>query len=691
MPLLASRGMQAALARLRRTRGATLADVRPHLLLVALLGIAATVRALLASRVPTPWIFVDELVHSDLARSLQEEGRFLVRDRHVTVSFVYPALIAPAWEAGSMATTYALAKTINAVAMSLAAIPVYVWGRRFLSERGALVAAALTLCLPLFVLTGTLMTENAFLPLFLLALLAAAVALEQPTLARQALLVGAVALTVATRIQGLLLLPIMATAILVYSRRRLRAFWPVAAATAAAALAYLLLKVAEGRSLFALGVYAGVRRADYSAGDQARWLAYTAGELVLALGVVPLCALAVCLAAARRAEAAERAFLAVASAAVGWSLVLGALAGSWEPTGLKERYVVHAAPVAFLSLVLWVERGAPRPRWLARLVAAAAVTLVAALPLRTLFGEPSLPGNAFGLIPFFRLAEATGSVAAVRALLAAAAVAAAASFLLVPRRLAVLLPAGVGVFLLVSSIPVFTTYRGEARAALDRAEYGDDPSWVDERAGRDAKVVFLNTANFEIETLQGRIVEHFGPVWTAEFWNRSVRGVVSLGLQEPAPLPQETTTLDWATGKVVGLRTRFVLARPRFRVEGRSLGRRGDLELVRTQGPVRLRSVTEAVDADGWTAGYAAYSVWTRPGPVRVEVQAASGPAIVVLGTLAVRAGGGATVARQSRRVRIAAPGGVVEVTPPPPPFRIEVHVQGDRPRARIGFRLARP
>jgi asparagine N-glycosylation enzyme membrane subunit Stt3 len=64
------------------------------------------------------------------------------------VSYLYPVLIAPAWLAGSMHTTYLLAKAINAVLMSLVAIPVYLWGSRTAPRSYALVAAALTLLLP---------------------------------------------------------------------------------------------------------------------------------------------------------------------------------------------------------------------------------------------------------------------------------------------------------------------------------------------------------------------------------------------------------------------------------------------------------------------------------------------------------------------------------------------------------------
>lgn len=663
-----------------------LVDRRSVVLLSSLVALAALVRALLATRIPTPWIFVDELVHSDLARSLQEQGDYLVRGRHVTISFVYPTLIAPAWAAGAMSTTYGIARAINAVVMSVAAVPVYLWGRRFLSPRGALAAAALTLCLPVFVLTGTLMTENAFLPAFLVALYAIGLALEEPTLGRQAFVAAAIALAVATRVQGLLLLPILVSALLVDAAlarhgRRLVAFWPLGAAVGGAALAYVLAKVAAGSSVFALGVYEGVRTAGYSAGAQAKWFAYSAGELALALGVVPLLALAVVLARAREAEVEERAFLTLAGPAVVWSLALGAVSAAWEPQGLKERYMIHAAPLAFLGLVLWVEHGARRPRW-ALAVAGAAVALVAVLPLRTLFAEPSLPGNAFGLIPFLRLAHRIGSVGVTRVLVGVGAAVAVSLFLFVPRRWAWALPGAVAIFLLVSTVPVFTFYRSEARAARDRGQYHGEPSWIDEAAGRDARVVFLNTANFEAETLEGRILEAFEPVWEAEFWNRSFRGVVSLGVQEPAPLPQDSTVLDWATGRIVGLRSRYVLARPRFHVAGRSLGRRGDLELFRTDGQVRLAWAIEGVDADGRTSGHSAFSGWTRTAVMRVYVSA--GPALVLAGTLEPRPGGGARIARQTAERTIREGGGIVDLRLPPPPYRVDVIVPNRA--ARVEF-----
>ena len=56
---------------------------------------------------PTPWIMVDELIYSEMAKSFASSGHFLVRDAPSdVVSVAYPALISPAWWLHPMSTTY---------------------------------------------------------------------------------------------------------------------------------------------------------------------------------------------------------------------------------------------------------------------------------------------------------------------------------------------------------------------------------------------------------------------------------------------------------------------------------------------------------------------------------------------------------------------------------------------------------
>jgi hypothetical protein len=213
-----------------RPREATLARVRaiPVWLWIAGLVVVSTgIRYALGRRMAAPWIMVDELIYSELAKSFAASGHFLVRD-HATAAYgvVYPALISPAWAIfDSVPHAYAAAKAINSALMSLAAVPAYLLARRVLSRPFALGAALLTVAIPSMVYTGTLMSENAFYPIFLLAALALVAWLERPTPLNTALLLGACALAFLTRAQAIALLPPILTApLLVSGRRALREY-----------------------------------------------------------------------------------------------------------------------------------------------------------------------------------------------------------------------------------------------------------------------------------------------------------------------------------------------------------------------------------------------------------------------------------------------------------------------------------
>src|ERR671931_2335603 len=131
---------------------------------------------------------VDELVYSELAKSFEATGHFLVRgEHHGAYGFVYPAVIAPAWKLfSSVPDAYAGAKVIGSVAMSLTVLPAYFLARRVLRPGPSLFAAVLAVAVPSMLYTGTLMTETVFYPLFVCVALALVLALEQPTLWRQA-------------------------------------------------------------------------------------------------------------------------------------------------------------------------------------------------------------------------------------------------------------------------------------------------------------------------------------------------------------------------------------------------------------------------------------------------------------------------------------------------------------------------
>jgi hypothetical protein len=546
---------------------------------VAAVAVVVAARIWLAARVETPWILIDELLYASLAESIASEGRLAVRGEPMATSVLYPLLVAPAWLAREMETTVLLAKAINVVAMSAAAVPVYLWTRRLAGARAALAAAGLTLLLPGLAYATALMTENLFFPLFVAAAYALARALEVPSTGRWLLVLALAAAAVGTRPQGLVLGPVLVAAALLFAalerrREELRRALPWAALPVAG-----LVLVWAGAPLpfVDVGPYRGALEAAYDPGEVARWAAYNAGALALAAGILPATAFLVL--AGRAATRADRAFVAAAGASIAGLVLLAGATSTLDPPGIRERYAFHAAPLLLIALAVWLARGAPRGR-LAAAAALVPVLLVAALPLRTIFGSGSFLGDGFSLIAFWRLARVLpGDVTAAKAILVAGAVAAAAAFLLTPRGAArTVLPAAVALYLGASSAAVLATVRSQALGASLQSGQHERPGWIDDAVGRDAEVVFLS--------VRPTHPAEWMPVWRAELWNRSLGAVVAAGAAEPSPLLQRVADLA-PDGRIADL-PQHVLVGEGVEVDGDEIARSGPLRLVRVESPVRV-------------------------------------------------------------------------------------------------------
>ena len=80
--------------------------------LTGIVVVSAAVRIALGRHMVAPWIMVDELIYSELAKSFAEHGRFLVRGEPSTgYGFVYPVMIAPAWRLLSRTETTSPGRT----------------------------------------------------------------------------------------------------------------------------------------------------------------------------------------------------------------------------------------------------------------------------------------------------------------------------------------------------------------------------------------------------------------------------------------------------------------------------------------------------------------------------------------------------------------------------------------------------
>src|SRR5262249_60400972 len=136
--------------RVARTEGGAAAPGRSRAVAVpawlwlgGIVVVSAAIRIAVGHRMVAPWIMIDEVVYSELAKSFAAHGSFDVRGvpSH-GYGFVYPVLIAPAYRLfASIPQAYAAVKAINAVAMSLAAVPAYLLARRLLAPGLSLVVA----------------------------------------------------------------------------------------------------------------------------------------------------------------------------------------------------------------------------------------------------------------------------------------------------------------------------------------------------------------------------------------------------------------------------------------------------------------------------------------------------------------------------------------------------------------------
>ena len=320
-----------------------------------------------------PFIMVDELIYSELGRSLAAGDGFQVRGAPASgFSLVYPILISPAYALfDSLPEAYAAVKTINALLMSLTAIPVYLLARRLVAPPLSLVAALLAVALPSLAYTGTVMTENIFYPLFVTAALVFVLVLERPTPARQVGLLALVGVLFATRVQAVAFVPAIVAAPFLLAllgklplRSTLKRFRLLYALLAGGALLVLIAQVARGRSLSdLLGAYSIVGERSYDPETVARFFLYHLAELDLYLGVIPFAAFLLLTALARRSDPILAPFLAAGIAlTVSVLLVVAAFASEFA-NRIQERNTFVVAPFFLIALVVWVDRGLPRPRW----------------------------------------------------------------------------------------------------------------------------------------------------------------------------------------------------------------------------------------------------------------------------------------------------------------------------------------
>jgi Dolichyl-phosphate-mannose-protein mannosyltransferase len=629
-----------------RTRALELVRAVPMWAWVAgLVVVSAGIRYALARRIVAPWIMVDELVYSELAKSFADAGRFLLRGEHTAAyGLVYPALLSPAWALFErIPQAYAAAKAINSVVVSLAAVPAYLLARRVCSRPYAFAAAVLAMSVPTLLFAGMLMTENAFYPAFLLAALAMVLWLERPDLRRTLFLFGAFVLAYLTRAQAVAILPAVATApFLVSGRRALREFRWFFAAGAAAVLLVVVVQLARGASIFGVfGAYEVAGHAGYTAGEVVRWWLYHWEELILSLGVVPFVALVVLAVTMRGRPRSERAFLAAAVTLSFWLVLEVAAFASEQSLRVEERNMFYVAPLFLTALMLWVERGCPRPRLVAYSAAGIAVAAVTVLPYTKLIGLPAV-SDTTALVALWSIAPSFGGIGNLHWVVLVASLGAVLLFLFVPVRYALVVPLLVFVYFGISQKQVEGKYRQASILDLFQGITAADPDWVDRAVGHDADVSLIWSGNTDKYS-----------VWENEFFNRSVRRFYYTGSPLQGDLPEQPLTTDPETGLMRGpdgevVDADYVLTDGTVDVGGRVVAQdaRKGIVLRRVFGPLRQVSQVDGLyPQDTWSGREVTYRRHDCSGG-SVVVTLQSDPSLFTKPTTVVASVGGREVAR---------------------------------------------
>jgi hypothetical protein len=574
----------------------------------ALVLVSTAFRAWAAVEVPVPWIAPDEMVYGMLGRSLWLHGSLSILGGPTPYySLLTPLLAGFPLAAFGLGRGYDLLQGLQALVMSLAAVPVYLWARTLVPRRSALVAAALTLATPVLAYSGLLMTEVLFYPLLVTAAWAGAAAIARPTRSNQILLLVAFVAVCATRIQAIVLVPALVTAALLdawlaRSWGRLRQQLPAAAGLGMLLAVWAIWRLATGKG--ALGGYDVVASTSYSVGAAARFVLYHGASLLILCGLFPLAAVGVKLVEAlRRGEqdANVRAYLAVAASLCVWVVVeVGAFASRYSDR-IVERNLIGLAPVLFIGLVLWLARGPDGGYVVRGAVAAGALAVLLLLPVRRYVNVYGMH-DALTLIPMFKLSTLT-SLTTMAWVYRAVAVAVAVAFALVPRRHLQWVPLALIVALIGASVVSSRFVVDEARAQ-QRTFLADDPSWADHAGG--SRIAYLYDGE-----------PSWPGVWETVFFNTNIDRVYDLNVATvPGPLPQDDVSVR-DDGTVVGppshlAQARYAIVSNWIRLHGE---RRGDvtqqgleqagLALWKIEQPLRLYSWISGLQPNGDISGEA--------------------------------------------------------------------------------------
>ena len=615
-----------------------LASIPAWAWLAGIVVLSTALRIWLVRGMVAPFVFVDEAIYTELARSLAETGSYAVRELPVSgYSLLYPALIAPAYVLfDGLVDGYTAAKVTNATVMSLAAVPAYLLGRRVVGQWLALLGAAIAVAVPSMAYTGTITTESLYYPVTLAFALALVRYLERPGIVRLAWLGAALGVAFATRSQSLAFVPAIATAPLVLGalRRRLdvlRPFLPLYVVGAVGGLGLVVVQAARGESLTdLLGAYSIVGEGGYDVGQVLRFWLWHVEELDLYVGILPFAALLVLLVRGRALPEPLQEHVAVTAALVVWStLAVGAFASRFASDRVQDRYLFFLVPLLVVCLLAWVAHPIARPRIPTAVAAGIALALPLLFPYERFIGEPA-KSDTLGLVPLWSANEhlVAGrywvTVGVVGALLVGV-------LLAVRERYAIAAPLVVLALFVLFSRPVWSGPNGflaAGRGALFQGIRTVPRNWIDRAVPDGEEVVVLWTGRADRFTVN-----------QAEFFNRRVRRVFYTSQPTPGGINETPLSRAGARSRVPEgiffLPNDAVVNAPYALLDGsvtpdgvvvaRDEGT--GMTLWRLTGPLSSRETITGLYPDTWSGPHVRWRL-ARCGPGTLSVTAHTDPSL---------------------------------------------------------------
>ena len=680
---------------------------RVHWIALAVLTVGSIlVRLWLNQKIEAPTILTDELTYSQLAETIAN-GNFSFNTGY---GVVYPLLLAPSWALADFGTTaYTFMQTTNAIVVSLVAVPVFLWAKRMMRPCYALVAVALTLAMPSMAYSGMIMTDNAFLTVFVLACFAIAVASERPTILNQCFVVAALLLAMGTRAQAIVLfaaLPIIVLLTIVLEeratesfslaglgRRALR-FWPLAT------LAVIGLIVVVARTALTswhlsdvLQAYGSVTTGQYDTMTVARYAAWHAGDAALAVGVIPVAATLVMVGLAilnRSKSAAERAYLSTALVSTVLVIIQVATFTSWFSQRVSERNMYCVFPVIFIGMALWLSRALPRPRRVAAVAAAIAGGLVFVIPFSYLYQRAPSTETWAIVLPDFLTHDLKGGSDDVTILIVVGVALALLTFGSAKPRLALYLaPVLLIGYFVVSQTVILHTLHKVSADYRNAPSLGADADWLDRALPDGGDVLFFTGSTLGTSTDQVIL-------WETGFFNKNQFTAAPWGTN--MKFDATTDALTQPDGSPLVL-PKYVVTPAAVQLVGRVVSDRGAFILQEPTKPYRMLRTTSGLFADGWSGPTATIDMYANDPTTSTialslsrnvaGVQAPTTNVTVTIGALVALPNGTVGLAKTSvtKTVSVGATTTTdVTLTVPSAPFRITIVTETPFTQSDLGI-----